>query len=226
MRKFLKQLRKGLRAACVTAALATCWNVGQSVAHAGYDIGDPVTIQFSGSISPVENNLSHVFLIYCTGTSSWRSAMNLVEIGDFMAGQTGIFSVTGQAVYNYELYCLVAGVYGDISGGEYIEGVNGVTFSESGSWIWSSVGVTEETMFDYLVNDNEAALMGLAHDQYYSYEYFWQLEQTRTCDLYDFSGPVANGSAQITTTIVPEPITILLFGSGGAIVLCRKRKSE
>ncbi len=103
MRKFLKQLRKGLRAACVTAALATCWNVGQSVAHAGYDIGDPVTIQFSGSISPVENNLSHVFLIYCTGTSSWRSAMNLVEIGDFMAGQTGIFSVTGQAVYNYEL---------------------------------------------------------------------------------------------------------------------------
>jgi len=226
MRKFLKSLKKGLRTACVAAALATCWNVGQS-AKAAYQNGDIVNVQFSGTISPTVNDLSHVFLIYCTGTSGSRSSMNVLKLGDFAAGETSTFSVTGEAVYDSVLYFLVAGVYGDITAGQYTEGTNGVTLNKNYSSIWNNIiGTTEETMFEYLCNDNVSALTGLAHSGYYNYSYIMYLEGTRSINLYDFSDPTENGTGSITATIVPEPITILLFGSGGVWIIRRWRREN
>jgi len=123
MRRILKQLRKGLRAACVTAALATCWNVGQS-AQAALEIGDPVSVQFSGTVSPTVSDLSHVYLIYGTGTSTYAEyGLNALLLGDYSVGNLNTFSVQGDAVYSGHILWFVAGLYGDISSGHYSEGI-------------------------------------------------------------------------------------------------------
>ena len=219
MRKFLRMLRKGFKTACLTTALVTCWNIGHATpAIAAPAYGEEVTMKFSGTISPTANDLSNVYLIYCTGTSSSRTDMNAIALGDFTAGQTGAFSVTGQALFNQTAYCLVAGVYGDDVG---------VTLNINGpTWIWDSLGVTEETMLNYLINDDMLALEGMLHNGYYNYTYFSYLEGTRSINLYDYSSPSANGTGEITTEIIPEPASLLLFGTGGYIISRFQRRNE
>jgi hypothetical protein len=239
MRKFLKQLRKGLRAACVTAALATCWNVGQSAQAAynpDYNDGDRVTIQISGTISPAINDLSHVFLIFCTGASSWQSEFQAIELGNFAAGQDGIYSVQANVLYYANSYWIVAGLYGDLSSGQYIEGVNGVTlnarynsqdiYHDYDSWN-DFVYRPELEMFGYLLDDD---IQNLSVNVYSEYKYMnggidW-LDFTGSADLYDFSDPAHNGTVEINCIVIPEPMTILLLGSGGIVVLRRKRRKE
>jgi len=232
MRKFLKQLRKGLRTACVTAALATCWNVGQSVAHAGYTSGEEVRLQFTGTVSPAENDLSHVFLIFCTGASSWQSDYQAVELGSFEVSHEGTFSFEADAIYQeYELYCVVAGLYGDLSSGQYVEGVNGVTLnarynSQNPNYdSWNNfVFCSESQLFDYLLNGD---MTNLANGIWSFYRFgSGAMEGTISGDLYDFSDPTLNGTYEINSEIIPEPITIMLLGSGGMFVLCRRRKNE
>lgn len=232
MRKFLKQLRKGLRTACVTAALATCWNVGQSVAHAGYSYGDDVTVQFSGTVSPTISDLSHVYLIYGSGSSGGYSAYNAVRLGDFLVSGPSSFSAYGDVVYDDYIIWFITGIYGETGDG-YTEGINGVALSASynpSSSYWDSwddfVHIPEETMFNYLLNDDIASL---STDQYSRMDYhvsFGNLPTLIERELFNFSEISENGVVQVNFEIVPEPITVLLFGSGGVVVLRRKRRKE
>lgn len=244
MRRILKQLRKGIRAACVTAAVATCWNVGEPVAHANPGWGDQVTIQVSGTVKPAEKDLSHVFLIFCTGASSWQSDYQAVHLGDFDAGQSGAFSIQANAKYDPVSYWIIAGLYGDISGGQYVEGTNGVTLNamyDSGD-VWSDdwadffkriyqpdigdavLSRSQSDMFTYLLNGDIAKL---TEEVYWDYKYMTNssdLEFTMTAALYNFSVPTQNGTVEITSTVIPEPTTVLLLGAGGVVALVLKRR--
>lgn len=230
MRKFLKQLRKGLRTACVTAALATCWNVGQS-AHAAYNSGDEVTVQFTGTISPTISDLSHVYLIYGTGSSSIYSDIRAISLGDFTITGSESFSVQGVAEYYDTTSWLIAGLYGNLSSGEYTEGVNGVTLTAPYHPIYSSrnswddfIYTSEAAMFAYLLDNDVTNIYGAG----YKFN-CWQrtgMEMDDSASLYNFSEITENGMVEIQSEIIPEPVTILLLGSGGIVVLCRRRKEE
>lgn len=232
MRKFLKQLQKGLRAACATAALATCWNVGQSVAQAGHEWGDEVTVRISGTISPSITDLSHVFLIFCTGVSTWQSDYQAVNLGQFSAGRAEAFSVQVTAIYMEEFNWIIAGLYGDLSVGQYTEGTNGVALSanyDPAFWTtdgwYDFISPSESDVFEYLLSDNAQTVANNVTT--YEYRYLTgYLECSETRSLYNFSNPVYNGIVQIASTVVPEPATILWLGCGGVVVFVRKKRNE
>jgi len=82
-------------------------------------------------------------------------------------------------------------------------------------------------MFNYLLNND---VSNLSIEQYdsdlYGYDYadFDSINVER--DLYSFSEISENGRVNISFEIVPEPMTVLLFGSGGLVVLRRRRKES
>lgn len=232
MRKLLRRLRKGLKTACLTAALTTCWQIGQ-VAKADItppDWGDEVTIRISGTVSPAINDLTHVFFIYGTGYSSLGYGPWAVKLGDFPAGQSTDFSVQGTAIYQESLFWYTAGLYGDISSGLYIEGVNGVTLginaTEGDPWNWH-FPLNEQETFTQLLNDtpgsNFASVLdgGSAHA-----EWMTGLEFNSSSILFNFSNASNNGLIQITSEVVPEPVSIVLFGTGGMIVVALRRRNK
>ncbi len=224
MLKFLRKFRKKFRTACLTATLATCWQVGEAAKADTPNWGDDITIKFSGTVSPTVKDISHLFLVYGTGYSFINFGPWNIKLGDFPAGQSISFSVQGPASYDSDLFWIVAGLYGDISSGRYIEGVNGVTLGlEPGStidgWIWDWK-LTEQDAFDYLLNDSpgNAFLISAMREEV-------GLELTNTSNLFNFSGLTYNGQIQIQTEIVPEPVSIILFGTGGLIVTRLRRRT-
>jgi len=229
MRKFMKQLRKGLRTACVTTALATCWQIGQPT-----DVSAAIeTVRFSGTISPTSHSLSHVFLIYGTGYSSLENDLRSVKLADIVVGgQDNVFSVLAEIEDETSLWWYVAGLHGNVGGGQYIENTNGVALgiqaTEGNSWEQSySHSMDENTAFGHILNDNPELLP----DFYWGWDgWDWNygngIEINESKNLYTFSSATEAGQIQIQSEIVPEPITILLFGSGGFVVLCRRRKEE
>lgn len=232
MRRILKQLRKGLRTACVTAALATCWNVGQPAQAAIVEHA----VNFSGTVSPTVDDLSHLYLIYGTGYSTIEHPLGAISLGDFLAGQTETFSVFAN-LWGYEtpvkdgLWLYTAGLYGDVSSGQYVEGVNGVVLginaSESDLWETYFPSLDEETAFSDLLNDNPSLLpsFGTSWNGWHSY-YECDFEMADTNVLFDFSQASDNGLINIESEVVPEPITIFLFGSGGIFVLYSRRRKD
>ncbi len=229
MRKFLKQLRKGLQTACVTAALATCWQIGQP-ANASATIE---TVRFSGIISPTTHDLSHVYLIYGTGYSSIYGDLHSVKLADLMVGgQDNSFSVLADVEDETSLWGYVAALHGNVSGGQYIENTNGVALgiaaTEGNSWEQSySYSMDESTAFGHLLNDNPELLP----DFYWGWDgWDWNygngIEINESKNLYTFSSASHAGEIHIQSEIVPEPITLLLFGSGGLVILRRKKPKE
>ncbi len=224
MRKILRRLRKGIKTACLTALLATCWQVGQPAQVSAAT----ETVQFSGTVSPAVNDLSHLFLIYATGVSSWIDDYGAVKLGDFPLGQTTVFSVLSDIPYTWNLYWYTAGLYGDVSSGQYIAGENGVTLGINGTEgdSWSSYfSVSEETVFNYLLNDDVESLPShWASWNGWHVDYDCWLETAGTSILFDFSQASSNGEIYLESQIVPEPTTIVLLGAGGLFVLYRRRK--
>lgn len=225
MRRVLKRLRKGIRTACLAAALATCWNVGQPAEA----LATTVTLEFSGTVSPTVNDLSHLFLIYATGYSSWFT-VDVVKLGDFPAGQSTSFLVWADAEYDPGFRWYAAGLFGDISGGQYVEGLNGVTLAVDGtegdSWD-TYFSISEETLFAHLLSDQPGEL----RSRWYSWSGWhtaWDqdLAFTDSSILFDFSQASNNGQIYIESQIIPEPITILLFGTGGLIVVQFRRRED
>jgi hypothetical protein len=234
--KFLRKIRKGLRTACLTAALTTCWGIGQ-VAKAEitpmYHNGDAVAFQFSGTVTPTQNNISHLFFIYGTGYSSLEFGPWTMKLGDFPAGQSNTFSVQLNATFGESAYWIVAGLYGDISSGQYIEGTNGVVLgindSEGSSWRWN-YHLTQQTAFSALLDDNPGGQFtfflnegGIRHGGWYGYE--WQ-EFTDSSILFNYSPANNNGQIQLNVEVVPEPVSIILFGGGGMIVIALRRQKK
>jgi len=220
MRRFLRRLRKGLKTACLTAVLATCWQVGQPAQA----LATTVPLNFSGTVSPTANSISNLFLIYGTGFSGVYQDFHAIKLGDFSAGQTTPFSVTGTATYDDEIYWAAAGLYGDTSGGQYTEGVNGVTLCvmarEGDPWSWK-MSISEETMFQYLLNNDYE---NLAQDHFRTGHINPYVHVPY--DLFDFSEASINGEIYVEAEIVPEPITIILLGAGGIVVLRRRRHQD
>jgi hypothetical protein len=221
MRRILRILRKGIKTACLAAVLATCWQVGQPAQVSAAT----VTLQISGTVSPTMNDLSHVFLIYGTGHSSFPLYFGTVKLGDFSAGYTTPFTVLATAVDQDTLYWCAVGLYGDISSGQYNEGFNGVTLGietfEGDSWEYRFPSLDEETVFNYLISD----AAGLIPSDSWSWNSTYQasLWITDSSPLNDYSQPSSNGEIYIATEIVPEPITFLLLGAGGIYILrCRR----
>jgi hypothetical protein len=232
MRKLLRKLRRGFKPACLTATLATCWQAGQ-VARADTsppNWGDPVTLSFTGTVSPATTSLSHVFLIYGTGYSSFDSALFSLELGDFTAGQSSPFSVQGSAVYEDSAFWIVAGLYGDLSGGQLMEGVNGVTLgvltTEGAPWSEFTYPYDEAAAFTGLLNDAPGNIFSYClHGDSRHNQYMSQLEFTGSSVLWNFSNASNNGQMEITSRIVPEPGSIVLFAIGGMIVAAWRRRS-
>jgi len=223
VRRILKQLRKGLRTACVTAALATCWNLGQTA--------QAEIVQFSGMVSPTENDISHLFLIYGTGYSTVADPLSAVSLGDFLAGQTTPFSVLTTAIDNETMWWYAAGLYGDISSGQYIEGTNGVTLgitaSEDDLWGSYFYSVEEQEVFGHLLNDEPEQLPSFSDNwSGWDSDFGNGLEITDSRTIFDFSQASDNGLIYIESEVVPEPITIFLFASGGIFVLYSRRRKD
>jgi hypothetical protein len=231
--KFLRKIRKGFRTACLTAALTTCWQIGQ-VAKAEITpmYHEAVTFQFSGTVTPTQNNISHLFLIFGTGYSSLEFGPWTVKLGDFPAGQSNIFSKQLNATFGESAYWVIAGLYGDISSGHYIDGVNGVvmgTISQEGdSWGWYN-SPSEADAFNQLLNDAPGngfsyLLKGsMRHGGWYGYG--WS-EFTESCVLYNFSNASPNGQIQINAQVIPEPVSIVLFGGGGIFVVAFRSQKK
>jgi hypothetical protein len=230
MLKFLRKIRKGFRTACLAAALTTCWQLGREANAAINPLlneGDEVTLRFSGTVSPTTNNISRLFLIYETGTSSWGH-FNLINLGDFIAGQSSSFSVLGNGYYYPEFSWYVAGLYGDITGDKYIEGTNGVVlgiYAQVGD-LWNSHSEYDESwIFSQLLNDKPSGYQYYVnysrHGDYESY-----LEVSESSVLFDFSNASNNGNMQFQSEIIPEPISIVLLGGGGMIVVAFRRQKK
>lgn len=226
-----KTLRRNLKPACLTATLVTCWQVGQ-VALAqptGPNLGDPITIQFDGTVSPSTASLSHMYLVYGTGSSGeMLFPLNVVSLGDFGAGQGTPFSVTGEAYYADFVWWYVAALYGDASSGQYLEGVNGVTLSiwapEGDSWD-SLVSIPEATAFNYIWNgapQNLPPWNGI---------YDWNLREFGNdgnhalATLSDFSNAAPNGEIRFDFQMVPEPAGLLWLGTGAAALAALRRRN-
>lgn len=233
MKRLIRRLRHKMKAACVVAAVVTCWNVGQP-ANADYSPGETVNVHFSGSIAPTVNDLKHVYLIYGTGYSGLESDLSALFLGDFVAGNTTPFNAYGVAEYNQATHWGILGLYGDISGGIYDGEINGVTVALD----WSAEGrgwsnafyqsnEAEESLFNYLYTKDTATLLSYLDDKYefMCSDYEGYLEFSNTVSLYDFSEASNNGSVALNSEIVPEPITVLLVGAGSLMVLRRKRKT-
>ncbi len=225
MRSFFKGLRKSLKAACLTATLATCWQLGQPAEV----MAEPVQVQISGTVSP-GIQVTDLFFIYGTGYSSFIESYSTVKLGDFASGQATPFLALDTVKSEREFFWFVAGLYGDISGGQYVEGLNGVTLginaSEGDSWA-SSISIDEEVLFGYLLNDESEKLPEYSgnwlgwHVDFDSY-----LKMSGTSTLFNFSNASSNGIITVSTEIVPEPLTMILFGAGGLYVLHRRRESH
>lgn len=228
MHRFLKRLRKGLKTACLTAALTTCWSVGQT---AKADMswppgwGEEVTFKITGTVSPTTNSLSHMYLIYGTGTSGGiEFPLGFINLGSFETNQTTNFSVYENTPYGDFMWWYTAGLYGDTSSGEYIEGTNGVTLGiwAFGGESWDSqVPIPEETAFGYLLNDTPEN-MSLSYAWHIDEPYYMSFDTSS--GLFDFSQATANGQMEFTLEVVPEPVSIVLFGTGGMIVVALRRR--
>jgi len=233
MRKFLRRLKKGFKTACLTTALVTCWNIGHSTpVNAALNFGDPITMKFSGTVSPATNDISNLYLIlvYGSGSSSIGRHFSAVKLGDFTANQTTAFTVYDDTIYRYSLYWATAGLYGDTSGGQYNANINGVTIAKPGidpGESWDSHMFTNiNTMFDYLLNDNEAQLAQY-HCKYFYYDDDYDYTSSgETVPLYDFSTATANGEMFIQYEIVPEPTSLVLFAAGVYIFSRYRRRDE
>ena len=223
MRKILRRLRKGIKTACLTALLATCWQVGRTAPVSAAT----VTLQFSGTVSPAFNDLSHLFLIYGTGYSSWYT-IDVVKLGDFSAGQSTSFMVFADVEDEPDFRWYTAGLYGDISDGQYVEGLNGVTLgidgAEGHSWA-TYFPVPEETVFNLLLND-ESGYPIPRPSSWSGWHEEWNEnpEISGSSILFDFTTASNNGQISFESQIVPEPVTIVLLGAGGLFVLYRRRK--
>jgi hypothetical protein len=172
-----------------------------------------------------------MFLIYGTGTSGGIDfPLNIVSLGNFEAGQDTSFSVTGDAHYADFIWWYTAGLYGDTSSGQYIEGTNGVTL---GIWAWegdswdSRVPLAEATAFNYLLNDTPENL-----PPWQSWEQGWHINEfgnngnNASGSLFNFSNASQNGEIQVNIQVVPEPAGITLFGTGAMILAALRRRSE
>jgi hypothetical protein len=231
MRKFLKRLRKGIRSACLTAVLATCWGAGQT-AQATLtppNYGDAVTFQFSGTVSPTSKDIAKLFLIYNTNTSGGPYFKGIVNLGDFKAGQTTEFSVLSSAVYDDSYAWYLVGLYGDISNGQYQQAINGITIgpkNAASDVSWEEISYTDEqTAFGYIYNNNPADLYFQSIWPRFNLKQnadVYNMSFSGTSNLFNFTQAAANGQMSFNAEIVPEPVTILLFGGGGVWALLRR----
>ena len=82
-------------------------------------------------------------------------------------------------------------------------------------------------MFDHLINDNETQLSNDAYDIRGAFNAVTSyLETSQTIDLFNYSPASNNGQMSFQSTVVPEPISIVLFGTGGLIVVVLRRRNE
>jgi type 1 fimbria pilin len=233
MLRLLRKLRKGFKTACLTATLATCWQIGQAAKAdtSSPNWGDEVTYKFTGTVSPSTNGLSHMFLIYGTGSSGTIDfPLGFISLGSFQANQTTSFSALGNARYNEFVWWCTAGLYGDTSSGQYIEGTNGVTLgilaSEGDSWdLRSPILGGEANAFTCLLNNTPENMTIWEY-----VEQGWHVDEPGTTvlntssDLFNFSQATGNGQIEFTIEIVPEPVSIVLFGTGGMIITALRRR--
>jgi hypothetical protein len=233
MRRFLKKLRKGLKTACLAAALATCWNVGQ-VAKADYG-WDELNLKVTGTILPTENNVSNLYLLYGLN-NSYVHAFYVTNLGNFPAGVTSDFTIYMTVPYDEDLfdsddrkmYWEAVGLYGDISGGVYDEGVNGVTLGVDGaagdSWSSHCWWGDEWEVFNAILNYGQDFLLWSYYFSPWYYDDFQNQYTNLSIDLFDFSTASYNGQIQFEVEVVPEPVSIFLFGTGGLIVIAMRRR--
>ena len=232
MRKFLKKLRKGLKTACLAAALTTCWNVGQ-IAKADYG-WDELNLKVTGTILPTENNVSNLYLLYGLN-NSYVHTFSVISLGDFPAGVTSDFSIYITVPYDEDLftgddrkmYWEAVGLYGDISGGVYDEGLNGVTLGVDctvgdpwSSHCWRDEGI----VFDGILNNGQDYLLWSYYFSPWYYDDFEDQYANLAIDLFDFSTASRNGQIQFEVQVVPEPVSIILFGIGGLTVIAMRRR--
>jgi len=183
-----------------------------------------------------------LFFIYGTGYSSVETEkFYAVKLGDFPAGQTSSFSVLvtgtqGEDIWWYEgdnyFSWYIAGLYGDVSGGQYSEGINGVTLgtdniSEGDEWVWINP-LDEQSVFIHLFNDEPENIPPYSSFGSIGKYECWNcnLEISATTPLFNFSSASNNGEMHIETEVIPEPVTVLLVGAGGAYVLRRRRRED
>ena len=129
------------------------------------------------------------------------------------------------------MWLYTAGLYGDVSSDQYVEGVNGVVLginaSESDLWETYFPSLDEETAFSYLLNDSPSSLPSFG-GSWNGWHFFYEcdFEMVDTNVLFDFSQASENGQIYIESEVVPESITIFLFVSGGIFVLYSRRRKD
>ncbi len=231
MLRFLRKFRKSFKTACLTAALATCWQVGQP-AKADWGDWNEVTFRLTGTVTPTQHNVSNLYLLYGLNNSYVRE-FSYISLGNFPAGVISNLSIDMTVPYDESIfdsddknvYWEAVGLYGDISGG-YDDKKNGVTLGINAAVgdPWSSHTWRDEgEVFSRLIDNQDSHQWDSGFHPWYPIDFQYH-SFNLTINLFDFSNASYNGQVQLNLEVVPEPVTIILFGTGGLIVAAFRRR--
>ena len=213
------------KAACVAAAVATCWAVGQQ-ARAQLQTGRPGTVTLNAS-TPVTD----LYLLYGDNGSGGDNFFATIALPDAPTGQLVQQVTLVEQQFSTDTRFTVIGIYSDPNNPDPDER-SGVSLTSNlfdvtpGVSEFSDVFSTDEaTVFNALRNDDELTLVIFFQDNFSNFAgggVFGTIADNTvaTGPQFNFSTADLTGTASLA---IPEPASLVLLAMGLPMLMKRRR---